>query len=182
LDILREDWRYQNGLLERLVVFTYRLRHWGRTRQPRVLWRPVAAALAPWEFVLRTMFGGQISASATIGRRVRIPHAWGIVIHSSVVVGDDCTLYHQITLGVNEHRALHQGPCLGDGVYVGAGAKIVGPITVGREAVVGANAVVIHDVPPRHAAVGVPARNVPRRDRTHPDAPLLTDPMEDEAG
>jgi serine O-acetyltransferase len=171
-EILREDWQLQSSAIERGVVLTYRLRHWGRTRRPRWAWRLLSILLVPQEFLMRVLMSGQISAQAVIGRRIRIPHAWGIVIHSSVVVGDDCTLLHQVTLGVNEHRTIHIGPHLENGVYVGAGAKVIGAITVGERSVVGANAVVVEDVPASHAAVGVPARCKPRRDRTHPEQTL----------
>lgn len=168
LAILREDLFYNRSVLERAVVITYRLRHWGITRTPRWLWRTVAALLLPQEAILRAVFSGQISARATLGRRLRIPHAWGIVVHPSVTVGDDCILYHQVTLGVNEHRVPVGGPTLGNRVYVGTGAKVIGKITVGDRVNIGANAVVVEDVPPNHVAIGVPATCRPRRDRTAP--------------
>lgn len=167
---LAEDFRVNRAALERAVVCTYRLRHWGLTRAPRAAWRTVAVLLLPLEFALRLMMSGQISARARFGRRLRIAHAWGIVVHPSVVAGDDCHIYHQVTLGVNEHRADLTGPRLGNSVYIGAGAKIIGAVRLGDGATVGANAVVVRDVPPHHLAVGVPAVCRPRRDRTAPEA------------
>jgi serine O-acetyltransferase len=169
--ILREDRLVNSSLMERLVVWTYRLRHAGLTRGGP-LGRLGAVLLGPWEFFLRTLFSGQISARCTIGRRFRLAHAWGVVIHPSVVIGDGCTIYHQVTLGVNEHRMDKRGPRVGNTVYIGAGAKIIGAIEIGDRAVIGANAAVVSDVPPYHTAVGVPAVCKPKRDRSlEPPAP-----------
>ena len=81
-------------------------------------------------------------------------HAQGVVINGSVRGGADVKIEHQVTIGA-EGRA---SPVLGDGVFVGAGAKIIGPVTVGDRARIGANAVVVHDVPAETTAVGVPAK------------------------
>lgn len=165
-DILKEDLFRNRTVMERLTILTYRFRNWGATRRPRALWRLVGWAAAPAEFLLRLGISGQISAQCSIGRRVRFGHVWGIVIHPSVVIGEHCTIYHQVTLGVNEHRRPIAGPRIGDRVYIGAGAKIIGAVRVGDDAVIGANAVVITDVPPNHVAVGIPAVCKPRRDRS----------------
>jgi serine O-acetyltransferase len=82
----------------------------------------------------------------------------GVVIGETAEVGDDCMLYHGVTLGGTSLEATKRHPTLGDGVVVGAGAKILGPITLGEGAHVGANAVVVKDVPANTTAVGVPAR------------------------
>lgn len=165
-DILKEDLFRNRTIMERLTVLTYRVRHWGVTRSPRPLWRLIGLAAAPAEFLLRLGISGQISGQCSIGRRVRFGHAWGIVIHPSVTIGEHCTIYHQVTLGVNEHRQPITGPVIGNRVYIGAGAKIIGAVHVGDDAVIGANAVVITDVPPNHVAVGIPAVCKPRRDRS----------------
>jgi serine O-acetyltransferase len=165
-EILGEDLYRNRTTMERLVVLTYRFRHWGRTRSPRLPWRLLGLALAPWEFLLRLGFSGQVSSECVIGRRIRFGHVWGIVIHPSVVVGENCSIYHQVTLGVNEHRHPITGPRIGDRVDIGAGAKVIGAVTVGDDCVIGANAVVVTDVPPNHVAVGVPAVCKPRRDRS----------------
>ena len=86
----------------------------------------------------------------------------GVVIGETAQVGDDCVIFHGSTLGGTSMRKGKRHPTLGDGVVVGAGAKVLGPITIGDGARIGANAVVIHDVPPDAAAVGVPAKNVTR--------------------
>lgn len=165
LQVLLEDWSVNDSVLERAVVLTYRCRHWGLTRSPRLPWALLGIALRPVELLLRIMIGGQINARAEIGRRLRIPHAWGIVIRPSVRMGDGCRVYHQVTLGVNEHAAASKtmGPCIGDRVYIGAGAKVIGPLSIGNDVTIGANAVVLKDVPDDHVAVGVPAAIKPRR-------------------
>lgn len=107
-----------------------------------------------------------IHPGATIGRRFFIDHGAGVVVGETAIVGDDVTLYHGVTLGGVSWTAGKRHPTLGDGVLVGAGAKILGPITVGAGCRVGANSVVIEDVPPAMTVVGIPGRVVkPTSDR-----------------
>ncbi|KAA5605562.1 serine O-acetyltransferase [Roseospira marina] len=115
----------------------------------------------------KLMTGVEIHPGATLGRRLFIDHATGVVIGETAEVGDDVTLYHGVTLG---GTSLHQGkrhPTLRDGVIVGSGGQVLGPITIGAEARVGANAVVLSDVPSGATVVGIPARVV-RRDKVDP--------------
>lgn len=102
--------------------------------------------------------GIEIHPGAHIGRRVFIDHGMGVVIGETAEVGDDCTLYHQVTLGGTSWNKGKRHPTLGKGVVVGAGAKILGPLTVGEGAKIGSNAVVVKDVPAGATAVGIPAR------------------------
>jgi len=101
-----------------------------------------------------------IAPQATLGRRLMLPHPNGVVIHEDAIVGDDCMIMQQVTIGMIEEGAV---PRLGNKVYVGAGAKIIGKVSVGDGARVGANAVVTHDVPAGCTAIGVPARVVRRK-------------------
>lgn len=101
-----------------------------------------------------------IHPGATIGQRLFIDHGAGVVIGETAVIGDDVTLYHGVTLGGTSWSPGRRHPTLEDGVLVGAGAKILSPITVGRGARVGANAVVMEDVPPGMTVVGIPGRIV----------------------
>jgi serine O-acetyltransferase len=113
----------------------------------------------------RGLTGIEIHPGARIGRRVFIDHGMGVVIGETAEIGDDVMLYHGVTLG---GTALHHGkrhPTLGEGVIVGAGAKVLGAITVGAGARVGANAVVVADVPAGATVVGIPARAVVGRDK-----------------
>jgi serine O-acetyltransferase len=106
----------------------------------------------------RWLTGIEIHPGAVIGRKVFIDHGMGVVIGETAEIGDECTLYQGVTLG---GTSLHQGkrhPTLGRGVIVGAGAKVLGPFTVGDGAKIGSNAVVVREVPAGATAVGNPAR------------------------
>jgi serine O-acetyltransferase len=108
----------------------------------------------------RFLTGIEIHPGATIGRRVFIDHGMGVVIGETAEVGDDCTLYHGVTLGGVSWNKGKRHPTLGRGVIVGAGAKILGPFVVGDEAKVGSNSVVVKPVPAGATVVGIPARIV----------------------
>jgi serine O-acetyltransferase len=108
----------------------------------------------------RFLTGVEIHPGATLGRRFFIDHGMGIVIGETAVIGDDCTLYHGVTLGGVSWNKGKRHPTLGNHVTVGAGAKILGPFTVGDHAKVGSNSVVVKEVPPGATVVGIPARIV----------------------
>ena len=113
----------------------------------------------------RLLTGIEIHPGATIGRRFFIDHGMGVVIGETAEIGDDVMLYHGVTLGGRslEHGKRH--PTIGDRVTVGAGAKVLGPVLIGADSAVGANAVVTHDVPPESIATGIPAVVRPRSDK-----------------
>ncbi len=102
--------------------------------------------------------GITIGSTATIGRRLRIEHHGCIVIHGATVIGDDCLIRHGVTIGNSGTEDLFGAPRIGNRVQMGAGAKILGRVTIGDGAIIGANAVVVHDVPDNVAVGGVPAR------------------------
>ena len=106
----------------------------------------------------RFLTGIEIHPGATIGRRVFIDHGMGVVIGETAIIGDDCTLYHGVTLGGTSWNKGKRHPTLAQGVVIGAGAKVLGPITIGKNAKIGSNAVVVKDVPENATAVGIPAR------------------------
>jgi serine O-acetyltransferase len=106
----------------------------------------------------RWFTGIEIHPGATIGHRVFIDHGMGVVIGETAIIGDDCTLYHGVTLGGTSWNKGKRHPTLENGVVIGAGAKVLGPITVGAGAKIGSNAVVVKDVPANATAVGIPAR------------------------
>lgn len=108
----------------------------------------------------RFISGIEIHPGATIGRRVFIDHGMGVVIGETAVIGDDCTLYHGVTLGGVSWNKGKRHPTLEAGVVVGAGAKILGPFTVGAGAKIGSNSVVVREVPAGATVVGIPARIV----------------------
>jgi serine O-acetyltransferase len=112
----------------------------------------------------RWFTGIEIHPGAKIGRRLFIDHGMGVVIGETAEIGDDCTLYHGVTLGGTTWRKEKRHPTLGNSVVIGAGAKILGPITIGDNARVGSNSVVVKDVPAGATVVGIPGRIVIPKD------------------
>lgn len=111
--------------------------------------------------IVRWWTGTEIHPGARIGRGVFIDHAAGVVIGESAIVGDNVTLYQGVTLGATgNENTWKRHPTLEAGVFVGSGARILGPVTVGKNAKIGAGSVVVKDVPPETTVVGVPARIV----------------------
>jgi serine O-acetyltransferase len=108
--------------------------------------------------VARFWTGIEIHPAARIGRRFFIDHGMGVVIGETTVVGDDVTIYQQVTLGGTGKRRHKRHPTLEDGVVVGAGAKVLGDITIGKRSQVGSGSVVVKDVPPDCTVVGIPGR------------------------
>jgi serine O-acetyltransferase len=108
----------------------------------------------------RWLTGIEIHPGARIGRRFFIDHGMGVVIGETSEIGDDCTLYHGVTLGGTSWNKGKRHPTLGKGVVIGAGAKILGPIEIGDGAKIGSNAVVVKSVPAGATAIGIPARIV----------------------
>jgi len=106
----------------------------------------------------RFLTGIEIHPGAKIGRRVFIDHGMGVVIGETAELGDDCTLYHGVTLGGTTWNKGKRHPTLRQGVVIGAGAKVLGPIIIGEGAKIGSNAVVVRDVPAGATALGIPAR------------------------
>ena len=138
------------------AILTHRLSH----RLWQGGWRYPARCLA---FLGRTLTNVDIHPGARIGRRFFIDHGAGVVIGETAEIGDDVTLYHGVTLGGTSWNKGKRHPTLADGVVVGAGAKVLGPITLGERVRVGANSVVVKDVPADRTVVGVPGRIVDTR-------------------
>ena len=129
----------------------HRLSHWLWEHRLRWLARVMS-------HVGRFFTGIEIHPGAVIGRRVFIDHGMGVVVGETAEIGDDCTLYHGVTLGGTSWNKGKRHPTLQRGVVVGAGAKVIGPIVIGDGAKIGSNAVVVKDVPAGATAVGIPAR------------------------
>jgi serine O-acetyltransferase len=164
------------------VVFAYPGVHvmWNH-RQAHWLWRHGLRTLGRWwSHVGRFFTGIEIHPGAVIGRRVFIDHGMGVVIGETTEIGDDCTIYQGVTLGGTSLDPGKRHPTLGSNVVVGAGAKVLGPITVGDYARVGANSVVTHDVPRDTIVVGVPGQVISRR-KGHPVLPPVADGAEPDA-
>ena len=133
------------------AIWIHRLSHWLWVHKFKWLAR-MSSNLGRW------LTGVEIHPGARIGRRFFIDHGMGIVIGETAEIGDDVTLYHGVTLGGTSWNKGKRHPTLEDGVIVGAGAKILGPFTVGAGAKIGSNAVVTREVPPGATAVGIPGR------------------------
>lgn len=159
------------------AIMTYRLSSLLWKRGMRYLARLLA-------FLARMISNVDIHPGATIGQRFFIDHGAGVVIGETAEVGNDVTLYHGVTLGGTSWNKGKRHPTLGDGVLVGAGAKILGPINVGKNARVGANSVVVQDVPEGCTVVGIPGKVVKVKEagRLNPygidlDHHLIPDPV-----
>ncbi len=122
------------------------------------LWQRNFRLLARWLSLFSRFFTGiEIHPGARIGRRFFIDHGMGVVIGETATIGDDVTIYHDVTLGGTSFEKGIRHPQLGNNVIIGAGAQLLGPIQVGNNARIGSNAVVVKDVPAGATMVGVPA-------------------------
>jgi serine O-acetyltransferase len=137
------------------AIWGHRIAHWLWTRRAKLLGRWFAQ-------IMRFLTGIEIHPGATIGRRFFIDHGMGVVIGETAEVGENVTLYHGVTLGGTSLEKGKRHPTLEDNVVAGAGAKILGNITIGAGSRIGANAVVVKTVPPNSVVVGVPGQVVVR--------------------
>jgi serine O-acetyltransferase len=175
LSLLREDYCAHGCDWSRpgfRAVAVYRLGVWRMTIRSKVLRAPFSLL---YRFLFRRVrngYGIEVPYSAKIGRRVIFEHQSGIVIHGNAVIGDDCIIRQGVTLGNKTLARPFDAPVLGRGVNVGAGAKLLGGVTIGDHASIGANAVVLCDVPAMATAVGIPARIL--ADSARRENPALT--------
>ena len=135
------------------AIWVHRLSH----RLWRANWKLLARILSTFS---RWLTGVEIHPGATLGRRFFIDHGMGVVIGETAEIGNDVTLYHGVTLGGTSWNAGKRHPTLEDNVVIGAGAQVLGPITIGEGGKVGSNSVVVKDLPNNATAVGIPARIV----------------------
>ncbi len=174
INSVRERDPAARSILEILLVYSglhaiwlHRINHW--------LWVHKAKLLARWlsQFA-RWGTGIEIHPGATIGQGFFIDHGMGVVIGETSEIGADVTIYHGVTLGGINTNKRKRHPTIGDRVVIGAGAKVLGAITIGEDSRIGANAVVVKSVPPNSVVVGVPGQIV-KRSRMHQpeDAPDL---------
>ena len=132
----------------------------------------------------RMLTGVDIHPAAHLGSRLFIDHALGVVIGETAVVGDDVTIYQGVTLGGTSLAREKRHPTIGDRVVIGSGAKILGAITIGDDSRIGANAVVLHPVPPNSVVVGIPGRVIARTRQASSGAPsnVEAEPSSDPVG
>jgi serine O-acetyltransferase len=149
------------------AIWIHRLTHW--------LWNHNFRLLARWlSQMARLLTGIEIHPGAQIGSRLFIDHGMGVVIGETSVIGDDVTLYQGATLGGTGKEKLKRHPTIGNGVVIGAGAKVLGNIRVGNDSRVGAGSVVLRDVPDGSTVVGVPGHIILR----HGKRVIITDPKQ----
>lgn len=162
-ELIREDWRTHERDIWRQGFWTlmiYRFGRW-RYRLPRLIRKPLSFLYKILKLSGQVMTGIDLPCETRVGHRLRIEHFGGIIVSGDTVIGDDVIIRNGVTIGLR--RTGERGaPVLGNRVDIGAGAKILGNIRIGDDAVIGANAVVLCDVPPGALAVGIPARIIHR--------------------
>jgi len=154
------------------AIWAYRLAHrlWQRN------WKLAAHVVA---YFSRAMTGIEIHPGACIGRRFFIDHGMGVVIGETAEIGADVMIYHGVTLGGVSSERGKRHPTVEDDVVIGAGAKVLGAIRIGKGSRIGANAVVVKDVEPERVVVGIPGRAIVRHDPHHPHPDLRHDDLPD---
>ena len=144
---------FSSRLLASIRAYQY---HRDRSGPWHILMRRIARIRNTlWSVVTQS----DVDLQATLGKGLMLPHPNGVVIHGEARIGDDCMIMQQVTVGMIDESEV---PVIGNRVYIGAGAKIIGKLTVGDGARIGANAVVVNDVPSNATAVGIPARIIRR--------------------
>jgi serine O-acetyltransferase len=144
------------------AIAVYRFGVWRMTVRNKLLRAPLSMIYRHFYRKCRNQYGIEVPYSAKIGRRVIIEHQGAIVIHGNSEIGDDSIIRQGVTLGNKSLDKPHDAPRLGKKVNVGAGAKILGGVIIGDGAMVGANAVVVKNVPAGATAVGIPAQIIPK--------------------
>jgi serine O-acetyltransferase len=144
------------------AVAVHRFGNWRMAVRPKLLRAPLSILYRAAHRRCRNVYGIELPYTVELGRRVVIEHQGGIVIHGGSRIGDDCIIRQNCTLGIRTLDKLNDAPALAERVNVGAGAVILGAITIGAGAQIGANAVVLQNVPAGALAVGIPARIVER--------------------
>ena len=164
-DNLREDWQvYEHDITRQglWVMAVYRFGRWRYTIQQTWLRIPLSFVYKALKLLTQILTGIDLPCEVRVGRRLQIDHFGGIIISGDTVLGDDVVIRNGVTIGLK--RTGERGaPIIGNRVDIGAGAKILGAISIGDDVVIGANAVVITDVPANSLAVGVPARIISRQ-------------------
>jgi serine O-acetyltransferase len=176
-ELIREDWRTHDRYWARhgfWALVVYRFGRWRYEIRSRLVRMPLSFLYHLMKFFADTLFGIELPCETTIGHRLVIEHVGGIVISGDAVFGDDCVLRNGVTVGLR-HRNQRGSPVIGNRCDIGAGAKLLGPIRIGDDVAIGANAVVLCDVPDGCIAVGIPARVIERKKSNHAGLELVID-------
>jgi serine O-acetyltransferase len=158
--LIKEDWRANGSDSSRpgfRTLLVYRFGVWRMGVRSRLLRAPLSTLYRRGFYHCRNVYGIELPYTVRLGRRVVIEHQGGIVIHGLCAIGDDCIIRQNCTLGVRTVDHPADVPTLLAGVSLGAGAVVLGAVTIGDHAAIGANAVVLTDVPAGAIAIGVPA-------------------------
>ena len=160
------------------AVRSHRRAHWFYEHDMKFIARLISQ-------MSRRRTGIEIHPGAKIGKRLVIDHGMGIVIGETAEIGDDCLIYHGVTLGGTGKDSGKRHPTIGNNVLIGTGAKVLGPFKVGDNSRIAANSVVLSEIPPDSTAVGIPARVVKRRGQkvdfaTEVDQVSISDPVAEE--
>ncbi|HBE45328.1 MAG TPA: serine O-acetyltransferase [Deltaproteobacteria bacterium] len=155
------------------ALLFYRIAHWLWVHKLYLSGRFIS-------HVGRFLTGIEIHPGARIGRRFFIDHGMGVVIGETSEIGNDVTLFHGVTLGGTTWKKIKRHPTIGDNVVIGVGAKILGPVRIGNNTKIGANSVVVTDIPPNSIVVGIPGKVVYRVEgdkRIQMDSAFMPDPQ-----
>ena len=169
---IAEDWRAHGRDWTKpgfRTVAVHRFGVWRMGIRPKLLRAPFSLAYRLLYRHCRNVYGIELPYTVSLGRHVVIEHQGGIVIHGGVTIGDGCIIRQNCTLGIRRMTALDEAPRLGRNVELGAGAVVLGGVTIGEGARIGANAVVLDDVPAHAVVAGIPARVMPPRTPTPDD-------------
>lgn len=162
-NLIKEDWQAHGRdwtLPGFRAVAICRLGQWSMAIEPKLVRAPFRVMYRALHTRARNVYGIELPYTVKLGRRVVFEHQGGVVIHGNCEIGDGCHIRQGVTLGNRHLDAPFEAPKLGSNVNVGAGAKVLGGITVGDNASIGANAVVLSDVPAGDTVVGIPAKSI----------------------
>lgn len=168
----------RNDFRPRLIIQLYRVAHWASVsrKQSKFNWLVTVPILVTYRVVTEWFFQIELPAATHIGKGLIIDHGFALVINKHTIIGDDCRLRHCVTIGckVNPNGTQGSSPRIGHRVEVGAGAIIIGGITIGNDAVIGAGAVVTKDVPEGAVVVGNPARIIKQKSQSSTNTGLAS--------
>ncbi len=162
---IREDWRtYQHDITRQgfWVMLVYRFGRWRYTIKRRGLRMPFSFIYKILFLFIQILTGIELPCEAKVGKRFTIEHFGNLIVSGDAVFGDDVIIRNGVTVGLKQ-TGIRGSPTIGNRVDIGVGAKLLGPIQIGDDVAIGANAVVIKDVPANSIAVGVPAKIIPRK-------------------
>jgi serine O-acetyltransferase len=158
--VVREDFKRNNSFLSKLVISIFRIGNVYKDKKGFYRFFHIIHTFLDF-IIIKLLIGSDIPKEIECGEGLRIPHGGrGIIIHPTVKIGKNVTIFHQVTIGVKE--PIICGATIEDNVYIGTGAKIIGLVLIGKNSRIGANAVVIKDVPPNSTVVGIPGKIIKR--------------------